>query len=82
MDSFEQHINTHFASLIALSGAEEATYRHTIKSALRGTWDAACKIEREACANWLRRNANAETNPDKRAAFIEAHNATLARGNE
>lgn len=26
-------------------------------------------------ANWLRRNANAESDPGKRAAFIEAHNA-------
>lgn len=28
--------------------------------------------------NWLRRNANAETKPESRAAFIEAHNAAKA----
>lgn len=30
------------------------------------------------CANWLRRQANAETDPAVRAVFIEAHNAVLA----
>lgn len=42
---------------------------------------AAILSEREACANWLRRNANAEKDPAKREAFIEAHNAILARSN-
>lgn len=29
-------------------------------------------------ANWLRQQANAETEPKARAAFIEAHNAILS----
>lgn len=29
-------------------------------------------------ANWLRRQANAETDPKVKAAFVEAHNAILA----
>lgn len=33
----------------------------------------------QEAANWLRRNANAETNIEKRAAFIEAHNAIEQR---
>jgi hypothetical protein len=40
----------------------------------------AARIEglKEA-ANWLRRQANAEKEPKARAAFIEAHNAILAK---
>ncbi len=47
----------------------------------REAFEAAKQSEREACANLLRRNANAEKDQAKREAFIEAHNAILSRSN-
>jgi FtsZ-binding cell division protein ZapB len=45
------------------------------RDALKAQLAAARQEVFEICANWLRRNANAETDIKARAAFVEAHNA-------
>lgn len=51
-------------------------YVQTLEQSLEAAQKDAA-LYRQA-VNWLKRNANAEQEPNKRSAFIEAHNAILS----